>query len=389
MANEGLCSALRVIWLRFRTLSNRLVSQSPVSVTNPVVCRERLRFALRTPGRRFKVYAENISENVQNVYCLFTKQCNVIVGLRIWRAFQIVALYRQLYGERRLLQTIGSNVLRNCKSRSLYMLLSAAGIFHWERDGVSDREIESVSDEMVEIGKLIDNASMTGSQETPVHDGWEVVIKRSQLIVWRRHMGQHNLYEYKVYGTFNDISATAFYTTQLDLDFWSGWDRQTMAIHIIDQDQTSNSSVIHWVYKYPYPMYPRDYVFVRRHKVCQKSKKMVIYAKAVDHPRCPELGSYVRIQQYQSKMVIEPHTTFDENGFDYCLTYFDDPQTHFPSLCYNWLASTGVPDFVERLHCATVEMQRRMQRGYHPNVQTGSRSEQHNGSIRPAVENYC
>lgn len=39
---------------------------------------------------------------------------------------------------------------------------------------------------------------------------------------------------------------------------------------------------------------------------------MVIYAKAVDHPRCPELGSYVRIQQYQSKMVIEPHTTFDE-----------------------------------------------------------------------------
>lgn len=142
MANEGLCSALRVIWLRFRTLSNRLVSQSPVSVTNPVVCRERLRFGLRTPGRRFKVYAENISENVQNVYCLFTKQCNVIVGLRIWRAFQIVALYRQLYGERRLLQTIGSNVLRNCKSRSLYMLLSAAGIFHWERDGVSDREIE-------------------------------------------------------------------------------------------------------------------------------------------------------------------------------------------------------------------------------------------------------
>lgn len=74
----------------------------------------------------------------------------------------------------------------------------------------------SVSDEMVEIGKLIDNASMTGSQETPVHDGWEVVIKRSQLIVWRRHMGQHNLYEYK--GIVNSTFEFVYVNTKTTID---------------------------------------------------------------------------------------------------------------------------------------------------------------------------
>jgi len=30
-----------------------------------------------------------------------------------------------------------------------------------------------------------------------------------------------------------------------------------------------------------------------------------------------------------------------QNGFDYILTYYDNPKGHFPSIAYNWMASTG------------------------------------------------
>nr|KAG5692267.1 hypothetical protein BaRGS_007175 [Batillaria attramentaria] len=97
----------------------------------------------------------------------------------------------------------------------------------------------------------------------------------------------------------------------MDLEFWSAWDKQTMEITVVDHEAKSSSEVIHWVYKFP-------------------------------------------------------------NGFDYYLTYFDDPQTQLPSVCYNWLASTGVPEFVERLHTASKLMQERMLQGYHPNLHTYS-----------------
>lgn len=66
-------------------------------------------------------------------------------------------------------------------------------------------------------------------------------------------------------------------------------------------------------------------------------------------------------------MVIRPHKSFDEvcderfapyifchsavfsdlcvvllqNGFDYLLTYSDNPQTVFPRYCVNWMVSSG------------------------------------------------
>jgi len=32
---------------------------------------------------------------------------------------------------------------------------------------------------------------------------------------------------------------------------------------------------------------------------------------------------------------------FTQNGFDYVLTYYDDPKAAFPSFAYNWMATTG------------------------------------------------
>lgn len=99
-------------------------------------------------------------------------------------------------------------------------------------------------------------------------------------------------------------------------------------------------------------MYARDYCYIRRAIVDRKNNLMVLVSRATDHPKCPEGKKNVRVKQYESKMVIRPHKSFDENGFDYLLTYFDDPKSSFPSIAYNWMAASGVPEFVKQLHSA-------------------------------------
>lgn len=70
-----------------------------------------------------------------------------------------------------------------------------------------------------------------------------------------------------------------------------------------------------------------------------------------------ETQDNVRVYDYVSQMVIKPHDeSFYDYGFDYMLTYFDDPRASFPSPAYNWMASRGVPEFVETLHQAALKL---------------------------------
>lgn len=90
-----------------------------------------------------------------------------------------------------------------------------------------------------------------------------------------------------------------------------------------------------------YPMYPRDYVYVRRYEVDVENNMMVLvsrwesmlsdgiphrlvlswqlhwgvlflYVRAVKHPGVPETQEFVRVHSYRSRMVIRPHKSFDE-----------------------------------------------------------------------------
>ncbi|CAB1332857.1 unnamed protein product [Coregonus sp. 'balchen'] len=141
---------------------------------------------------------------------------------------------------------------------------------------------------------------------------------------------------------------------KLDTEYRKKWDALVLKLEVVDRDVNTGSEVVHWATHFPYPMYSRDYVYVRRYDVDVENNLMVLISRAVQHPGVPETQDYVRVHSYQSKMVIRPHKTFDENGFDYLLTYSDDPQTAFPRYCVSWMVSSGMPDFLEKLHTAAL-----------------------------------
>ncbi|NXQ82170.1 STAR7 protein, partial [Nyctibius grandis] len=192
-------------------------------------------------------------------------------------------------------------------------------------------------------------------RETAGEQPWEMIMDKKHFKLWRRLIKGTHLYQYRVFGSYTDVTPRQFFNVQLDTEYRKKWDSLVIKLDVIERDLATGSEVIHWVTHFPYPMYSRDYVYVRRYSVDKENNVMVLVSRAVEHPSVPEAPEYVRVRAYESHMVIRPHKTFDENGFDYLLTYSDNPQTVFPRYCVSWMVSSGMPDFLEKLHAAALK----------------------------------
>ncbi|KAL0965583.1 hypothetical protein UPYG_G00283210 [Umbra pygmaea] len=293
----------------------------------------------------------------QGLLSIFANHCSFVTGQRLRRAYQIGELYSNLYSERTRWTLVGS-IWRRLQSKhatSGKLVAALAGVFMWEEEKVRDEELHRCGLELQAL-EAVKNLSASsekkpsGLEET----GWEVVMEKKNFKVWRRPIDRSHLYEYRVLGSYNDVTPRQFFNVQLDTEYRKQWDSLVLKLEVVDRDVNTGSEVVHWATHFPYPMYSRDYVYVRRYSVDVENNLMVLISRAVQHPGVPETQAYVRVHSYQSKMVIRPHTSFDENGFDYLLTYSDDPQTAFPRYCVSWMVSSGMPDFLEKLHTAAL-----------------------------------
>lgn len=85
-----------------------------------------------------------------------------------------------------------------------------------------------------------------------VYENWSIFIEREDLIVWRRPL--HGYYEYKVYGSYDDVSAIDFLDTQMDTEYRKKWDNTAVTLEIVEKDEASNSDIIYWEMLWPVRM---------------------------------------------------------------------------------------------------------------------------------------
>ncbi|CAB1318434.1 unnamed protein product [Coregonus sp. 'balchen'] len=274
-------------------------------------------------GTSKKVASDN---KKQDLLSIFANHCSFVTGQRLRRAYQIGELYANLYSERTRWTLVGS-IWRRLQSKhasTAKLVAALAGVFLWEDEKVRDEELYRCGLELQAL-ETVRNLSASSEKEKAagqVETGWEVVMEKKNF--------------------------------KLDTEYRKKWDALVLKLEVVDRDVNTGSEVVHWATHFPYPMYSRDYVYVRRYNVDMENNLMVLISRAVQHPGVPETQDYVRVHSYQSKMVIRPHKSFDENGFDYLLTYSDDPQTAFPRYCVSWMVSSGMPDFLEKLHTAAL-----------------------------------
>nr|XP_027201019.1 stAR-related lipid transfer protein 7, mitochondrial-like [Dermatophagoides pteronyssinus] len=357
---------------------------------------------------------EQIYDNMIVFIKLLQIQMNIYLSLQLRRIAQICHLYRRLYSPSEL-QILLENLkffksirmnefnLKKYFIQRMFILSSAVccSTFNWNEERINDDEFEELIKDFIQnyeqnqLDKNLQNPQPQQQQceltnepdddqssssfmavncmkatdiNTTVITEWEEIIRRPNFYVLRKSIDNSTLYQYKVFGSFDDISAYSFYAVQKDLDYRKKWDKLVIKLDIIDVEESSSSllgknsrsnrklydsgnELIHWIMKYPYPMMNREYLYIRRSIVDFHRNFIVLISRSVrNSSNIIESNEQVRVYDYMSQMVIKPHKTFDKPGFEFMLTYFDDPRASFPSPAYAWMAARGVPDFVEKLH---------------------------------------
>ncbi|XP_031568420.1 stAR-related lipid transfer protein 7, mitochondrial-like [Actinia tenebrosa] len=236
--------------------------------------------------------------------------------------------------------------------KSSDVALLGAGGFFWYKERITDQDLINCTKNLTIDDK---NGEKMQSEEAEKVK-WEVLSRQENMSVLRRQMDT-GIYEYKVFGSFIDINARSFFTIQIDTEYRKIWDHYAGKLEIIDRDPESECEVLHWIMKYPYPLRSRDYVMIRRSKVDEEEKKIVLMSKATDHPKYPESQDHVRVNEYASQMVIKPHRMFEENGMDFVLHCYDNPRMTIPSVCTNYATASGIPEYIKTLHAAASNIQ--------------------------------
>lgn len=267
------------------------------------------------------------------------------------------------------------------KCRNVQRMLMGACLFSWAEDRISDEEmnnslslifdvpstprknnchLESQHEDRVQSSKSDCSTEVNEVVTMPLEaERWEEIVTNPDIRVWRRPFDvgadDRELFEYRVHGRFTDVPARAFLAVQLDLQYRRYWDNKVVRLEIVDEKKDCDTELVHWVTKFPYPMANREYIYARRCHIDATSNCAVIVARSLpEHPLVPDDSSVVRVTRYESIMVIKAHDDFDSNGFDYYMKYHDDPKASFPSFAYKWMATHGLPGFLEEVHRAAV-----------------------------------
>ncbi|CAC5420254.1 STARD7 [Mytilus coruscus] len=353
------------------------------SKTNSCVLQQHRNFCKQSlfENHNVKKFAQNINSKIIAIGELFVQQCKAVAAQRLRRSFQIVASYRRMYGDnslKRVLNELGNSLLKHCQKRNL-LFLCGLPLFKWEEERISDKELNSLIDDMAEV-QHIEEDFKKPTDDKGYLKSWEKVIDSDHLKVWRKPIQDSYLYEYKVYGTFYDVTPTCFFDIQRDLEYRKEWDPRVIKLEIVDRDEQTGTEIVQWITQFPYPMYSREYLYKRRFQVDREKNTMVICSHVVNHPKCPVDSTHVRVVTYSSTMVIKPHKQFDDDGLDYVMTYTDDPQASYTSFCYSWLAKTGVPRFMDELHSAAKNLENKRQKCVNISKQNNTKNSNNNNS---------
>uniref|UniRef100_A0A0N5AVN8 Phosphatidylcholine transfer protein n=1 Tax=Syphacia muris TaxID=451379 RepID=A0A0N5AVN8_9BILA len=220
--------------------------------------------------------------------------------------------------------------------RPSFLVALSAG-FSFENSGISDDVMEKERDFAL--------------NKHSVNKGWKVIVDQDDVLVVKREREDTGLNEYCCAGSYRDISARDFIDAQMDLEYRCMWDTHVIKLEVLDEDKVTDTQIIRWVSKYPYPLYPREYIFIRRRYFDEKNNCVIIVSSSLDENMYPSSSKeYVRVSNYHSVMVVSAHNTFEEKGFNYVLSYRDDPGGNIPKYVYNWLVNSGGPNFLKEIH---------------------------------------
>jgi len=275
---------------------------------------------------------------------------------KLRRLHNMGSLYCRLYERQQLLELLRS-LAGKCRNPKYVLggaILSNSSGFDWRKERLSNIELAKYYNEIDACNKLKKlGAAAEGCD-------WKPFLERGDILVWRReHADLPGMWEYKMYGSFDDVTADEFLSVQLDMsEFRLSWDKSTAQCTVLDQDPDTGNVVYYWEVNWPRFFSNRDYCCYREHSVDPVTGTMLVLSRSTEHTKCPSKRKVWRVQDYKSVMTIRPHTTSDKPGLEFSITGFENPGVQLPEAIITWVAMRGMPEFMMNLREACIKLRR-------------------------------
>ncbi|KAL3278366.1 hypothetical protein HHI36_013695 [Cryptolaemus montrouzieri] len=262
-------------------------------------------------NQRFSIYPQ-VFRKCQSQYLinLWTRQFECVLAQKIRRGHQMFNIYSKLWEEKNVKNFISR--VKNCsKRKGTEIMLGSVSLltFEWDKFRIPEKEMKNHLNDLSYVYTLREKTLCQGCHkkdptentenichcddykppEFPTkYDNWETFIEKKDLVVWRR-LQESGHYEYKVYGSYNDVSAEEFLNVQVDTNYRRLWDTTAIILDIVerDPDPKNNSDIIYWEMLWPMLFANRDYVFLRRYLIDYNSKTILMASKSTSHPKYP------------------------------------------------------------------------------------------------------
>ncbi|XP_033118245.1 phosphatidylcholine transfer protein-like [Anneissia japonica] len=185
--------------------------------------------------------------------------------------------------------------------------------------------------------------------DNPVIDEYEFFVEAMNVKIYRKYKESSGLYEYKTFGVLEGISPDICAKVYTDLEYRKEWDKYAKELYEFKEGEVTG---IYWNVNFPFPMYNRDYVFVRETKEFDLDGRhiWVVLGKSAPFESVRERSRTIRVDDFQQSMCM---TSDGGSGTKALMHYYDNPKGMLPTWLINWAAKTGVPNFISDMkkHC--------------------------------------
>jgi hypothetical protein len=248
-----------------------------------------------------------------------------------------------------------NNKNRSKNYKPFYYLCSSGGVLCWKSDLITDEELKNEIDDILSTFKVSRDdknknrlcIDYEGSREINTDSEWTKIYDKQDLMIWRRPIIIESdeeiceIFEYKVLGRNEDLTPMEYFFTQLDLEFRKKWDYFAVQLNVVDKDKTTNTELIQWVMKFPYPLHPRQYIYARRFCADTDNKILILMSRSLSSKELIKnivnaddrfSKTYVNVEKYKSHIILIPRNEFNEKGFEYIIQYYDHPKARIPKI---------------------------------------------------------
>ncbi|XP_015749190.1 PREDICTED: LOW QUALITY PROTEIN: phosphatidylcholine transfer protein-like [Acropora digitifera] len=196
-------------------------------------------------------------------------------------------------------------------------------------------------EKFLEVAQEINNIKLDG------YEFFTESVKESvECKIYRKYDTVSGLYEYKILGSILDVLPNVCKEVYMDLAYRKKWDEYVNELYEFDEDGEES---IYWNVNYPWPMSNRDYVYRRaelRELEINNLPTVVVLAESKLSAKTPERSGVVRVKEYHQSLIIQGDGMVGTKAF---IHYFDNPGGMIPVWLINWVAKTGVPNFLSSM----------------------------------------